>query len=119
MLIAINNNINYLFIILAPLLRALFFCHKSKDLSISQLLQKPVEMMPDSVGPLVKKRIDSLQPGQIILLENLRFHPGEETPEKEPSFAKDLSAFGDFYVNDAFGTAHRAHASTALIAKYF
>jgi 3-phosphoglycerate kinase len=53
------------------------------------------------------------------LLENLRFHPGEENPEKEPAFASSLAELGNVYINDAFGTAHRAHASTATIAKFF
>src|SRR5690606_15035897 len=58
-----------------------------------------------------------LKPGEILLLENLRLHPGEE--KGDPEFAAQLAALGTFYVNDAFGTAHRAHASTAVIARFF
>jgi phosphoglycerate kinase len=86
---------------------------------LSELLKKPVLMAPDCIGPAVKQMVDNLKPGQVLLLENLRFHPGEEHPEKEPSFVKQLAELGDLYVNDAFGTAHRSHASTALIANYF
>ncbi|HSX10701.1 MAG TPA: phosphoglycerate kinase [Chlamydiales bacterium] len=86
---------------------------------LSDLLKKPVAMAPDCIGPEVKKMATQLQPGQVLLLENLRFHAGEETPEKDPSFTAQLAKLGDCYVNDAFGTAHRAHASTALIAKFF
>lgn len=86
---------------------------------LSELLHKPVLMAPDCVGDKVEAMAKSLQPGQALLLENLRFHPGEEEPEKHPDFVKALSRLGTCYVNDAFGTAHRAHASTAAIAKYF
>jgi phosphoglycerate kinase len=61
----------------------------------------------------------TLKSGQILLLENVRFHAAEEEPETDPSFTKQLAELGDIYINDAFATAHRAHASTALIAKYF
>ncbi len=86
---------------------------------LSELLHKPVLFAPDCVGPAVEKMTSSLQPGEVLLLENVRFHPGEEEPEKEPAFVEQLAKLGDLYVNDAFGTAHRAHASTALIAKHF
>ncbi len=86
---------------------------------LSELLQKPVIMASDCVGAAVKSQVAQLYPGQIILLENLRFHKGEEEPESDPGFVKELSQLGDIYVNDAFGSAHRAHASTALVAKYF
>lgn len=86
---------------------------------LSDLLQIPVELAPDSVGSETKQMAKSLKPGQVLMLENLRFHIGEEEPEKEPDFAKNLASLGTVYVNDAFGTAHRAHSSTALIAKYF
>lgn len=86
---------------------------------LSELLQRPVNMAPDCIGPVVKKMASQLKPGQILMLENVRFHPGEEEPEKDPEFAESLAELGDLFVNDAFGTAHRAHASTALIAKYF
>lgn len=86
---------------------------------LSELLKKPVQMAPDCVGPEVEKLASALKPGQVLLLENLRFHTGEESPEKDPKFVENLAKLGDCYVNDAFGTAHRAHASTAAIAKYF
>lgn len=86
---------------------------------LSELLKKPVQMAPDCVGPQVEKMAICLNPGEVLLLENLRFHLGEEAPEKDPEFVAKLAKLGDCYVNDAFGTAHRAHASTALIAKYF
>ena len=86
---------------------------------LSKLLKKPVPLAPDCIGPETEKMASRLQPGELLLLENVRFHPGEENPEQEPRFAEQLAKLGDVYVNDAFGTAHRAHASTALIAKYF
>lgn len=86
---------------------------------LSELLKKPVEMAPDCVGAEVKALTKALKPGQVILLENLRFHKGEEHPDEDPAFVKELAELGDLYVNDAFGTAHRAHASTAAIASYF
>lgn len=86
---------------------------------LSELLQKAVPLAPDCVGTEVGKLAAALHPNQLLMLENVRFHPGEEEPEKEPGFVENLAKLGDIYVNDAFGTAHRAHASTALIAKYF
>jgi phosphoglycerate kinase len=86
---------------------------------LSELLQMPVLFAPDCIGPEVKEMANALKPGNLLLLENLRFHPGEEEPEKDPSFVNALAELGDVYVNDAFATAHRAHASTALIAKRF
>lgn len=86
---------------------------------LSQLIGKPVTMAPDCIGENVKELARTLQPGQILLLENLRFHEGEENPEKDIQFVKELASLGDVYVNDAFGTAHRSHASTAVIADYF
>lgn len=76
-----------------------------------------VKIAPDCVGEEVKRMADALQPGEVLLLENLRFHK-EETKGDE-AFAQQLSANGDCWVNDAFGTAHRAHASTAVMAKFF
>jgi phosphoglycerate kinase len=81
---------------------------------LSELLGQPVELAPDSVGPEVVAKAQALQPGQVLLLENLRFHPEEEA--NDPAFARQLAALGDIYVNDAFGTAHRAHASTEGVA---
>lgn len=83
----------------------------------SGLLQRHVKFVADCVGDTVKQTIDTLKPGDVLLLENLRFHPEEEKGDE--AFARELSLLGDVYVNDAFGTAHRAHASTAIIAKYF
>lgn len=86
---------------------------------LSEILKIPVQMASDCIGQEVQNQADYLKPGQILLLENLRFHEGEEHPEKDPNFAKQLADLGDVYVNDAFGTAHRAHASTAIVAQYF
>lgn len=83
---------------------------------LSQVLQKEVAMADDCIGPVVKAQIDKMQPGDILLLENVRFYPGEE--ENAPNFSRELAALGDIYVNDAFGTAHRAHASTSGIADF-
>src|SRR5690348_758087 len=81
---------------------------------LSKLLGQPVALAPDSVGPEVTAQANALQPGQVMLLENLRFHSEEEA--NDPAFAQQLAALGDLYVNDAFGTAHRAHASTEGVA---
>jgi phosphoglycerate kinase len=86
---------------------------------LSELLQMPVAMAPDCIGPSVDDLLAQTPKGSIVMLENLRFHPGEEDPQKEPGFVENLASLGDVYVNDAFGTAHRAHASTALIASHF
>jgi phosphoglycerate kinase len=87
--------------------------------ALSQLLKKEVLMAPDCIGSAVTQLAQHLNPGQILLLENLRFHEAEEFPDKDPSFAKQLASLADIYVNDAFGSAHRAHSSTATIAQYF
>ncbi|MFW5890481.1 MAG: phosphoglycerate kinase [Marinilabiliaceae bacterium] len=106
---------------------------------LARLLGVDVLFAEDCVGPDAKEKASALKPKQVLLLENLRFHPEEEgkpkladdaseeekkaakaeMKEKQKQFAKDLAALADVYVNDAFGTAHRAHASTALIADYF
>lgn len=86
---------------------------------LSELLKHPVIMAPDCIGSQVSQLAKSLKPGQVLMLENLRFHPGEEHPKDHPEFVKELASLGDIYVNDAFGTAHRAHASTFDIAKFF
>ena len=75
-----------------------------------------VKFAPDCVGDQVKPLVDSLNVGEILLLENLRFHKGEEG--NDPEFAKKLAAWGDIFVNDAFGTAHRAHASTEGVTNF-
>lgn len=86
---------------------------------LSDLLGQPVPLAPDCVGPEVERMVSGVQPGGILLLENLRFHDAEEHPEKDPSFAEKLSHWGDVYVDDAFGAAHRPHASITEIAQYF
>ncbi|MCX6989844.1 MAG: phosphoglycerate kinase [Chlamydiae bacterium] len=86
---------------------------------LSALLKIPVKMAPDCIGEETETLVKNMYPGQVILLENLRFYPAEEKPELDPSFAKNLAKLGDIYVNDAFGTAHRKHSSTAVIAQYF
>ena len=83
---------------------------------LSQLLQRPVKMTGDALGPGVQDAVGKLRPGDLLLLENLRFHAGEEA--NDPSFAEALAAFADLYVNDAFGSAHRAHASTEGITHF-
>jgi phosphoglycerate kinase len=81
------------------------------------LRESPIRFVKDCVGEEVKHKIESLRGGEIVLLENLRFHPGEEA--NDPEFARQLAAHADIYVNDAFGAAHRAHASTVGVAEYF
>src|SRR5260370_34352708 len=83
---------------------------------LSELLGRPVQMATDCVGPAVEAQAKALQPGQVLLLENLRFHKEEE--KNDPDFARQLAALGEVYVNDAFGTAHRAHASTEGVTRY-
>jgi phosphoglycerate kinase len=106
---------------------------------LANLLGRAVQFAPDCVGPEAKAMADALKPGEVLLLENLRFHPEEEgkakladdaTEEdkarakadmqaKQEAFAAQLAELGDVYVDDAFGTAHRAHASMAVVTKYF
>jgi len=81
---------------------------------LSEAIGKPVHFASDCVGPEAQKVVDALQPGEVALLENLRFHPEEE--KNDPAFAKALAALGDVYVDDAFSAAHRAHASIAALA---
>ena len=81
---------------------------------LSELLGQPVRMAPDCVGPGVEKMRP--KPGEVLLLENLRFHAGEE--QNDPGFSKQLASLCDVYVNDAFGSAHRAHASTVGMIQY-
>ena len=83
---------------------------------LSQLIGLPVKTVSDCVGEQVEDKIRELKEGEIIFLENLRFHPEEEA--NDSSFAQKLAKLADIYVNDAFGTAHRAHASTVGVAKY-
>src|SRR5688572_14858014 len=84
---------------------------------LGKLLGTEVQFANDSIGEEAVQKAKALQPGQVLLLENLRFYKEEEKGDEK--FAEKLSKLGDVYVNDAFGTAHRAHASTAVIAKYF
>ena len=83
---------------------------------LRELLNKPVTAMKDCIGDDVKKAVSSMKAGDVILLENLRFHAEEE--KNDPNFAKELAALGDVFINDAFGTAHRAHASTEGVTHY-
>jgi phosphoglycerate kinase len=85
--------------------------------TLETLVEAPVKFARDCVNEEAERAAASLQKGEVLLLENLRFHKEEEKGDE--SFAKKLAALGTFYVNDAFGTAHRAHASTAVIAKFF
>jgi phosphoglycerate kinase len=96
---------------------------RERDLSLApvaqrlaELVRNPLRFVNDCVGEDVKQKVAALKEGEILLLENLRFHAGEE--ENAPAFAKELASLADIYVNDAFGTAHRAHASTAGVADY-
>src|SRR4030095_14750230 len=84
---------------------------------LSELLNRPVKFVPDCIGEEVEKAAAGLNPGEVLLLENLRFYQEEEKGDEV--FAKKLASLGDVYVNDAFGTAHRRHASTAVIAQFF
>lgn len=83
---------------------------------LGQLLHRAVPLAPDCVGPQVEALVAALRPGEVLLLENLRFHAEEEANEE--GFARALAALAEVYVNDAFGAAHRAHASTAGVAAY-
>jgi len=83
---------------------------------LASLLGRPVRCLSECVGPQVEGVVGGMKPGDVVLLENLRFHPEEE--KNDPGFARSLAQLADIYVNDAFGTAHRAHASTAGVAAY-
>jgi len=83
---------------------------------LGELLGRPVKKLDDCVGPVVEDQVYAMHPGDVVLLENLRFYRDEEA--NDPAFAHALARLADVYVNDAFGTAHRAHASTAGIAQY-
>jgi len=84
---------------------------------LRQALDAPVELAPNCVGEAVERLIARQRPGQVVVLENLRFHPEEE--KNDPDFAERLARLADVYVDDAFGAAHRAHASTAGMARFF
>jgi phosphoglycerate kinase len=83
---------------------------------LSELLGQPVVKCDDCIGPQVVSQIEALPSGGVALLENVRFYPGEEA--NDPEFAKELASLAEIYVNDAFGAAHRAHASTAGVAQF-
>jgi phosphoglycerate kinase len=83
---------------------------KPTAVRLGELLGKPVACLSDCIGPAVEKAVNELKDGQVVILENLRFHKEEEA--NDPNFAKQLARIADVYVNDAFGTAHREHAST-------
>jgi phosphoglycerate kinase len=85
--------------------------------AFERLLGERVRFLPDAVGKETREAVDALAPGGVVLLENLRFHAGEEA--NDPAFCDALASLADVYVNDAFGTAHRAHASTAGMASRF
>jgi len=84
---------------------------------LSQLLEKEIKYVPDCIGEIVENTVSKLQNGEILLIENLRFY--KEETNNDPEFAKRLAKLGDIYINDAFGTAHREHASTEGVTKYF
>ena len=84
---------------------------------LGELLEHPVRFVKDCVGPEVQHKVDGMKDGEVLVLENLRFHAGEEANDRE--FAEQLSTLGDVFVNDAFGTAHRAHASTVGVTEFF
>ncbi|MFA7686942.1 MAG: phosphoglycerate kinase [Moheibacter sp.] len=84
---------------------------------VSKILGVDVIMSEDAIGDDAQQKAKELKPGEVLILENVRFHPEEEKGDKD--FARKLADLGDIYVNDAFGTAHRAHASTAVIAEFF
>ncbi|HSR53745.1 MAG TPA: phosphoglycerate kinase [Acidobacteriota bacterium] len=86
---------------------------------LSRLLESEVAFAEDCVGQEAQEAAARLQAGQVLLLENLRFHPGEKKPEAEPDFAGKLASLGDVYINDAFGTAHRPHSSMVAVAESF
>ena len=83
---------------------------------LSTLLGMSVKFAPDCVGDEVRKMVDELKEGEVLLLENVRFHPEEE--KNDENFARELASLADVYVNDAFGSAHRAHASTEGVARF-
>ena len=82
---------------------------------LAEAIGRPVAFADDCIGPVAQAAVAALKDGQVLLLENTRFHPGEE--KNDPAFARQLAALGDIFVNDAFSAAHRAHASTAGIAQ--
>jgi phosphoglycerate kinase len=92
------------------------FSLKAAAEALGRLLETPVKMAPDCVGPEVEAMARALRPGDVLMLENVRFHKEEE--KNDPAFARQLADLGEIYVNDAFGSAHRAHASTEGVARH-
>jgi len=92
------------------------FSLKAAAEALAALLGRPVAMAPDCVGPEIEKLAQGLKPGDVLMLENVRFHKEEE--KNDAAFAQQLAALGQVYVNDAFGSAHRAHASTEGVARH-
>jgi phosphoglycerate kinase len=92
------------------------FSLKPVAVRLQELLGRPVQMANDVIGDEVVKQAQALKPGDVLLLENVRFYPEEE--KNDPAFARELARLGDIYVDDAFGSAHRAHASTSGVADY-
>jgi len=84
---------------------------------LGELLRKEVKLAPDCIGPEVEKMASAMKPGDVLLLENLRFHKEEE--KNDPNFAKSLAGLAEIYVNDAFAVSHRAHASVEAVTKFF
>lgn len=89
---------------------------KPVAIRLAELLGRDVAMAPDCIGPEVRAMAEALVPGQIMLLENLRFHPGET--KNDPDFSRELASLGHVYVNDAFGASHRAHASVVGVTEF-
>ena len=83
---------------------------------LGELMGRPVRHLADCVGPSIEAAVTAMRDGDVVMLENVRFNPGET--KNDPAFARQLAALGELYVNDAFGSAHRAHASTVGIAQY-
>jgi phosphoglycerate kinase len=92
------------------------FSLKAASEALAGLLGRPVQMAPDCVGPEVEKMAKALKPGDVLMLENTRFHAGEE--KNDLDLAKQMASLGEVYVNDAFGSAHRAHSSTEGVARF-
>lgn len=92
------------------------FSLRAASETLSTLIARPVKMAPDCVGAEVEAMAKALQPGEVLMLENTRFHAGEE--KNDPELAKQMAALADVYVNDAFGSVHRAHSSTEGIARF-
>lgn len=85
--------------------------------ALAAMLQRPVRLAPDCIGPETEAMVGTMQDGEVVLLENLRFHAGEEA--NDPEFARQLAALAEVYVNDAFAVSHRAHASVAAVTAHF